>query len=84
MISPDEYYEHIKELPYVKLIKERNKLFRNIHRFENCKESESGDVMIVSHPSEEVVYQCNNIYLIKITEVIMESSVKGWKISDSI
>ena len=68
MISPESYMETIKDLNFEQLVKERNKLIRELHRFE--KKNDDVDMEVVIHPSPDVVYQCNNQYLIKATELI--------------
>lgn len=68
MISPESYMETIKNLTLEQLVKERNKLIRELHRFEKRSDDENLEIFI--HPSPEVVYQCNNEYLIKVTELI--------------
>lgn len=68
MISPEGYMETIKNFTVEQLVKERNKLIRKLHRFEKKSDDENLEIMI--HPSPDVVYQCNNEYLIKVTELI--------------
>lgn len=77
MISPEGYIEPMKQYSYEQLIKERDQLIREIHKFEKNRDKEKkrkklrSEVVIID-PSPEVVYQCNNQYLIKITELIQE------------
>lgn len=68
MISSESYMETIKDLNFEQLVKERNKLIKELHRFE--KKIYDVDMEVVIHPSPDVVYQCNNQYLIKVTELI--------------
>lgn len=69
MNSPEGYLERIKDYSYEKLIKERNELIREIHRFERRKnDTESTELMM--RPSPETVYYYNNIYLVKVCELI--------------
>ena len=67
MISPEYYRKTIEEYEIPELIKERDKLIREIRRFEKNK-IRLEERMI--SPSPEVVYQCNNEYLIQVIILI--------------
>ena len=69
MISPDYYRNTIIDYDIDDLVKERNKLLREISRFERNEISE--DEKCVS-PSPLTIYQCNNEYLIEVTKLINE------------
>ncbi|MDD4548075.1 MAG: hypothetical protein PHI05_04980 [Bacilli bacterium] len=70
MISPAIYKEQIEKLCLGELLKERNKIIRDIRRFEKTKDMDSFE--IIMNPSPAVVYQCNNDYLVEVTKVINE------------
>lgn len=67
LISPEIYLEQSIEKSYDDLIKVRDKLIREIRKFEK-----GGDNFSLIHidPSPEVFYQMNLLYLAKICELI--------------
>ena len=67
MMSPQSFKEEIKELSYEELVIERNKLIEALHKYEK---GEITDFEKNIHPAPEVVYQCNNEYLIEITRLL--------------
>ena len=69
MISPDWYIDNQKKKKYQELLKERDKLLKEILDFENDRIPEE-EYMI--DPSPEVRYQCNLQYLGKLCELISE------------
>ncbi len=69
MISPDWYIEEQKDKKYKDLLKEKEKLLKEIKAFEDDKIPES-EYMI--DPSPEVRYQCNLKYLGKLCELISD------------
>lgn len=69
MISPEWYIDEQKIKQYKELIKERDKLLKEIVNFEN-KNIPDDEYLI--DPSPEVRYQCNLKYLGKLCELISE------------
>lgn len=69
MISPDFYRSEIIDYELDELVKERNKLIKEINRFEKNKITEEERMI---SPSPLTVYQCNNEYLIEVTKLINE------------
>lgn len=69
MICPEFYMEQIKDSNLQQLLKERNRLIRELRKFEKQKDSDEKEA-IRMHPSPEVVYHFNNEYLIKVIEQI--------------
>ncbi len=67
MISPQMYIENIQNKTYEDLIIEKDKLIKEIKKFENNKLS---DNEICMNPSPEVVYQCNLQYLSELCNLI--------------
>ena len=73
MISPQGYIDEVKDYPYDKLIKERNKLVNSIKRFE--KSYFTGDKSGYEWhycPSPDVVYQCELEYLSELCTFMQE------------
>ena len=70
MMSPDAYAENIKDLTYGELVNERNRLIRSLQKFEN---NDITDKEKLIDPSPEVVYQCNNWYLIEVTKLLNDT-----------
>ena len=68
MLSPESFVENLKDLPFDKLKKERDKLYREIRSFEKQDNEETGTLCI--DPSPEVVYQMNLKYLGKLCELM--------------
>lgn len=68
MISPESYMESIKDFDFEQLVKERNKLIKELRRFE--KKNDTENMLMMVHPSPKVVYYWTNEYLIKVTELI--------------
>jgi len=67
MISPRSYANNIRNLPYEELVNERNRISQVLNKFEN---DELTDAERARNPSPEVVYQCNNLYLIEVTKLL--------------
>lgn len=67
MISPEYYQDTIKDYNLDELIKERESLLQEIRRFEG-NEISLEERMISPFP--EVIYQCNNEYLIQVIKLI--------------
>jgi len=67
MIDPDSYVDNIKDLSYPELVRERNRLLQKLHDFEDDKVTKDERKR---NPSPEVVYQCNNLYLIEATKLL--------------
>lgn len=78
MISPNGFVEELKDKPYKELLKERDKLIRQIRAFEKDKVPESEYSIC---PSSEVVYQMNLQYLGELCNLIAEKYNKEyvWK-----
>ena len=70
MISPDLYVDSIKNLSYEELVNKRNHLILSLHRFEQDVITEEEKFV---HPSPEVVYQCENLYLIEVTKLLNDA-----------
>lgn len=69
MIHPQTFRESLENLPLDKIIKERDKIIREIRRYEKGKIPEE-DYMI--EPSPEVIYRMNNAYLVELCYLIIE------------
>ena len=67
MISPEAYIDELKNKTYKELIKEKNKLLKEISDFENNK---IADEEYNINPSPDVIYQCNLLYLSRLCELI--------------
>ena len=70
MFSPETFINMIEDKSYENLVKERDKLIREIHEFET---GTNADPLIMMKPSPDVIYQCNNLYLIEITKLLNET-----------
>ena len=80
MISPQSYVDDLKEKIYEELIKEKDKLIKEIERFENNKIADSE---IYMDPSPEVVYQCNLLYLSELCKLVHDKfNKKLWEGED--
>ena len=80
MISPQSYVDDLKEKCYEDLIKEKDKLIKEIERFENNKIADSE---IYMDPSPEVVYQCNLLYLSELCKLVHDKfNKKLWEDED--
>ncbi len=73
MISPQVYLDEIKDYPYEKLIKERNKLVKSIKKFEKnyFADDRSGEGWHYC-PSPDVIYQCELEYLSELCAFMQE------------
>ena len=69
MMSPDCFIVELKYKSYAELLPVRDRLIREIHSFE--KHSKDTEAAMI-HPSPEVIYQCNLMYLGKLCELIAE------------
>ena len=69
MIHPKSFREAFEDAPLDKIIKERDKLIREIRRYEKGKLSLEELTM---DPSPEVVYMMNNEYLAELCHLIHE------------
>ena len=69
MISPKTFRGAFENATLEEIIKERDKLIREIRRYEKGKIPEE-DYMI--DPSPEVVYMMNNLYLAELCNLIYE------------
>lgn len=67
MISPEHYRKIIKNYDLAKLRQKRDGLLAEIRRFENNEISLEEQMMA---PSPDVIYQCNNEYLIQVIDLI--------------
>lgn len=70
MISPQSYIEQQKEKSYEELVKERNRLIRDVRYFEKHMKELMENVYI--HPSPEVKYQCRLEYLGELCKLLSE------------
>ena len=70
MISPESYIYDIKEKSYKELLTEREVLLNDIKKFEKYDDERKYNIEI--HPSPEVRYKCNLLYLAKLCELIAE------------
>ncbi|MEE1129479.1 MAG: hypothetical protein UHW99_05790 [Methanobrevibacter sp.] len=69
MIHPQTFRESLENLPLDKIIKERDKIIREIRRYEKGKIPEEDYGM---SPSPETVYMMNNLYLAELCSLIYE------------
>ena len=76
MISPDSYIDELKNKNYKELIKEKNKLLKEISDFESDK---IPDEKYNIDPSPDVIYQCNLLYLSKLCELIADKFNKEYE-----
>ena len=78
MISPNCFVDKLKDKTYKELLKERDKLIRQIRAFEKDKVPE---IEYSICPSPEVVYQMNLQYLGELCNLIAEKYNKEyvWK-----
>ena len=70
MISPKTYIEEQKDKTYEELIKERDRLIKEVRYFEKHIEKEM-KVQYIS-PSPDVIYQWNLEYLSELCNLIQE------------
>ena len=71
MIDPETFRKEFEEAPLDEIIKERDKLIREISRYEKGKIPVEDYLML---PSPETVYYCNNLYLAELCYLINEKS----------
>lgn len=69
MISPKQYSDNIKDLPYSKLIDERNILVEKLHKFEDKYVI---GVIADNNSYDNVTYQMTNHYLVEVTKLLNE------------
>ena len=69
MIHPHTFRESLENLPLDKIIKERDKIIREIRRYEKGKIPEEDYCRC---PSPETVYMMNNPYLAELCNLIYE------------
>ena len=69
MISPKTFIEQYKDKKYAELLPVRDRLIREIRRFEKQTYDKSLDAMC---PSPEVQYQCKLMYLGELCKLIYE------------
>ncbi len=69
MIDPTTFRKALENATLDKIIKERDKLIREIRRYEKGKIPEDEYCM---DPSPEVVYRMNNVYLAELCYLIIE------------
>ena len=72
MIDPKGFVETLKEEPYERLIKERDRLIRSIRRFEKEEREGCSEGEIVMCPSPDVIYQMELQYLSKLCVFMYE------------
>jgi len=71
MIDPKTFRNQYEDATLEEIIKERDKLIREIRRYEKGKIPKE-DYMMDSSP--EVVYYCNNLYLAELCHLINEKN----------
>ena len=71
MIDPVTFRKALEDAPLDEIIKERDKLIREIRRYEKGKIPEEDYCMC---PSPGTVYYCNNLYLAELCYLINEKS----------
>ena len=69
MIDPASFREAFKKATINEIIKERDKIIREIRRYEKGKIPEEDYMM---EPSPETVYMMNNLYLAELCNLIYE------------
>lgn len=83
MISPEYYRSTIENHSLEELIKERDELLEEIRRFEQKRISYEE---YCRAPSPDVIYQCNNMYLIEIIDLINQkfnAKIHDYSIAES-
>ena len=76
MISPETYIDELKNKTYKELLKEKDKLLKEISDFENNK---IADEEYNINPSPDVIYQCNLLYLSRLCELIADKFNKEYE-----
>jgi len=71
MIDPETYRNAYEKASLKEIIKERDRLIREIRRYEKGKIPEDDYCM---DPSPEVIYICNNSYLAELCYLIEEKT----------
>ncbi len=71
MIDPASFREAFKKATINEIIKERDKIIREIRRYEKGKIPEDDYMM---DPSPETVYKMNNLYLANLCNLIYEKN----------
>lgn len=69
MSNPKTFRESFENATISEIIKERDKLIRQIHRYEKGKIPE---IDYCADPSPEVIYRMNNLYLAELSYLIIE------------
>ena len=69
MIHPKTFRDSLENVPLDKIIKERDKIIREIRRYEKGKIPEDDYMM---DPSPETVYMMNNLYLAELCNLLYE------------
>ena len=73
MIDPLTFKKEFENAPLIKIIKERDKIIREIRKYEKGKIPKEEYFI---DPNPEVVYYCNNLYLAELCYLINEKSKK--------
>lgn len=71
LIDPELYIDSLKNKPIENLIKERNKIIKQIQHYENNKNNVDNFDM---YPTPKEIYEWNNVVLIKLTSIIMDKN----------
>ena len=69
MIGPESFIDRLKDKPYKKLLKERDRLLKDIEKFETGKIPKNEQFM---KPSPATRYQMNLLYLGELCKLISE------------
>ena len=74
MVNPESFKESYRHESLEEIIKERNRIIREIQEYE--KEEPSDDIIAVSDPDPETIYYCNLSYLSVICDLIQEKIIE--------
>lgn len=70
MMDPTSFKESLKDESLTEIIKERDRIIKEIQEYE--REEPSDDIVIASNPDPETIYYCNLSYLSEICDLIQE------------
>ena len=72
MISPEGYINDLKDKKYKELLVERDRMLKDIKNFEKEDSEAEIGIEIIRHPSPDLVYHMNLLYLSKLSELLSE------------